>query len=426
MSKHPTTDGRFTIRWRDEEKVHRSKTFDLEADADAWQDQVRRLKQTGQLHRLTSGTITLSQFVADTVVPEYFALLAPKTRKWYAYLLSCHILPELGLIPLRSITAKRIRQWQVKRAKSGAGKYALNRALVLIGQILQYAAEDDELETNVAANVRPLKLDPVDGVVPLAPLTIERIRSHLDETRDRAIVALLAYAGMRPGEIWALRWGDIKQRTIHVQIATDGEGGTKPTKTLAKRSIKILGPLADDLQAWRRETTGSTAARARVFPAATSTRVATKDTMDNWRDRDVWAPAMRRAGVEYQRPYDLRHSFASLLLAEGRTIHAVARQLGHDPKLTLSTYGHVIAEFEDMPSIDAVEQILAARKAIDELPDLVVVPTDVDCSRCGAYRGAHCTAPAGRIRDTDPHVVRIRDARRAATLKRFKHLETTV
>jgi integrase len=43
------------------------------------------------------------------------------------------------------------------------------------------------------------------------------------------------------------------------------------------------------------------------------------------------------AGLEHGRPYDLRHSFASLLLHEGRSVIYVARQLGHDARLTLST-----------------------------------------------------------------------------------------
>ena len=53
----------------------------------------------------------------------------------------------------------------------------------------------------------------------------------------------------------------------------------------------------------------------------------------------------------------LRHSFASLLLHEGRSVIYVARQLGHDPRLTLTRYGHVIDELEDQPRTDAEETI---------------------------------------------------------------------
>jgi site-specific recombinase XerD len=48
---------------------------------------------------------------------------------------------------------------------------------------------------------------------------------------------------------------------------------------------------------------------------------------------------MPRAGLSSGRPYDLRHSFASLLLHEGRDVISVARQLGHGAELTLRTYG---------------------------------------------------------------------------------------
>jgi len=56
----------------------------------------------------------------------------------------------------------------------------------------------------------------------------------------------------------------------------------------------------------------------------------------------------------------LRHSFASLLLHEGRSVIYVARQLGHDPRLTLTRYGHVIDELEDQPRTDAEETIRQA------------------------------------------------------------------
>jgi len=69
------------------------------------------------------------------------------------------------------------------------------------------------------------------------------------------------------------------------------------------------------------------------------------------------------------RPYDLRHSFASLLLAEGRSVHYVARRLGHSPALTLSTYGHLFAEYEHADRIDAEAEIAQARAALEPTSD---------------------------------------------------------
>ena len=55
------------------------------------------------------------------------------------------------------------------------------------------------------------------------------------------------------------------------------------------------------------------------------------------------------AGLEAGRPYDLRHSFVSLLIHEGVSIVEVARQAGHSPEECLRTYAHTFEEF-DRPS----------------------------------------------------------------------------
>ena len=85
--------------------------------------------------------------------------------------------------------------------------------------------------------------------------------------------------------------------------------------------------------------------------------------------REVFNPACEAAGIDALRPYDLRHTFASLLLAEKRTVHYVAEQLGNSAVMTLRTYGRVIADYRDSQAIDADEEIRAARAAApDPLP----------------------------------------------------------
>jgi hypothetical protein len=65
----------------------------------------------------------------------------------------------------------------------------------------------------------------------------------------------------------------------------------------------------------------------------------------------------------------LRHSFASLLIHEGRhSIVDIAAQLGHDATMTLSTYAHVVAELRDAPKLGAEDQIRAARVSVMRAP----------------------------------------------------------
>lgn len=358
MSVAKQQNGKWIVRWRDDEGKQRGRTFDLKTDADDWDREMRRLKQRGLLHRVESGKSTLSEFVVGTMIPDHFSRKSPRTQAFYRELLAAHILNDLGPVPLRSLTPKRIREWQSRRLKSGAGPSNLNRALSLVGMILQRAAEDGELDANPVALVRPVPKEATDAVSPLAPATVELVRSHLD-LRDRTIVSVLAYAGLRPGEAFALRWQDIGRRTITVQRAVDGVGGIKRTKTGNVLPVKLLEPLAEDLRTWRRANPGVKPG-ALVFPIGPDRVVASKTAMDNWRARQ-WTAALKAAGVPYQRPYDLRHSFASLLLAAGHTIHYVSEQLRNSPRLVMSTYGHVIAEFEGQPALDPVATIEAAR-----------------------------------------------------------------
>jgi integrase len=124
-------------------------------------------------------------------------------------------------------------------------------------------------------------------------------------------------------------------------------------------SVRLLAPLAQDLREWRLAA-GRPADRALVFPREDG-EPWRKDDWDNWRGR-TWRSACTRTAVEpVPTPYHLRHSFASLLLADGRTLHYVAAQLGHSPEMTLRTYGHVIAECEDAPRVDAEAEIRRAR-----------------------------------------------------------------
>ncbi len=141
---------------------------------------------------------------------------------------------------------------------------------------------------------------------------------HLDAT----LVSVLAYAGLRPGEAIGLRWHDIGERTILVERSV-AFGQLKSTKTSSTRSVRLLGPLKDDLRAWR-DQASRTAETDLVFPAPDGSPW-NANRARNWRKR-AFAEAAAHAGVPPARPYDLRHSYVSLLIAQGATVVEVARQ----------------------------------------------------------------------------------------------------
>jgi hypothetical protein len=124
--------------------------------------------------------------------------------------------------------------------------------------------------------------------------------------------------------------------------------------------VRLLTPLAADLGVWR-AACGDVADDDPVFPDEHD-GVWTANGFEKWRQRR-FKFLLGAAGLSQGRPYDLRHSFASLLLHEGRDVIYVARQLGHGADLTLRTYGHVIEELADSPQLSAEEAIAHARSA---------------------------------------------------------------
>jgi integrase len=137
-----------------------------------------------------------------------------------------------------------------------------------------------------------------------------------------------------------------------------GGSRLKPTKTGQIRTVRILAPLAQDLNEWRLAS-GRPPEDALIFPARAGD-VWTDADYKNWRRRH-FIPAAKAASLAAPTPYDLRHGFASLLAAEGRSIYEIARQLGHKPSMTLDTYGHVLEELAGH-RIDVEQEIRATRE----------------------------------------------------------------
>ena len=161
---------------------------------------------------------------------------------------------------LRDLKAERIARWQAERLAAGAGPVAVRQALDLLGTLLQRAVEGERIATNPVRLVRRAPRPRREEVRPLAPATVEAMRSAASH-RDATLLSVLAYAGLRPSEALALHWSDVRAQTILVQRALS-LGEDADTKTHQHRTVRLLAPLRDDLERWRRSAPGNTL----VFP----------------------------------------------------------------------------------------------------------------------------------------------------------------
>ena len=79
-----------------------------------------------------------------------------------------------------------------------------------------------------------------------------------------------------------------------------------------------------------------------LFPASEGRRI----NIDNFRRRE-WAPALKAAGIEHRRIYDMRHTFATWSLAAGMSIFTLSRRMGTSVQMIDATYGHLAHDAED-------------------------------------------------------------------------------
>ncbi|MGH3041153.1 MAG: tyrosine-type recombinase/integrase [Gaiellaceae bacterium] len=356
---HPSGKVAWRVRWR-EGSVQRSHDFARKSDADAFDVDVRRRAQLGDLEMLEAGKQKLADLAREWWSTYAEPNLARKTLVMYASLWDRYVLPRLGGLELRRLSPAVIEGFQAELRREGVGDPTIIKTLTLLQGMLQRAVVWGRIPSNPVAPIRKPSQRRARAVQPISPATVEEIRGALlarGRLRDATLVSVLAYAGLRPGEALALRWGDIGERTILVDRAVS-LGDVKGTKTGKRRSVRLLAPLVADLAEWRLGC-GRPDDDAIVFPTSDG-RVWTESHWRNWRQR-VFAPAASSAGLQHFRPYDLRHSFVSLLFAEGRTVIEVARQAGHSPAMALATYGHVIEELEGAERRTAEDVIREAR-----------------------------------------------------------------
>jgi integrase len=187
------------------------------------------------------------------------------------------------------------------------------------------------------------------------------LRNPKHGLRDATLVSVLAYAGLRPSEALALAYEHIRERTILIEQKWVNGKILAGQKTIRPpRFLPLLGVLRADLHDY-----GLACGHAHGLIFAQADGAPWHDHgWRDWRER-VWQPACeavglasitnttivkdgkRRARRTYEGavPYDLRHSFASLLIHENKySIMQIAEWMGHSPFTLLNHYAHVIGD----------------------------------------------------------------------------------
>ena len=201
-----------------------------------------------------------------------------------------------------------------------------------------------------------------DQAAHLTAAMTSTMREKLEEGRQQASFALavcIAIApGMRRGEIFALEWGDVdsvRQRiSVSKAIKADGKLGS-PKSESSVRSVAIgsnLLKLLDEMHRWQSKNV-----HQKAWPKRNSVLCndkgghANMSTFEHW--WRAWADTNEWQGLRF---HDLRHSHATILIANGVDVKTTQMRLGHSSaEITLSVYAHAIplADSAAATSLDA-------------------------------------------------------------------------
>jgi integrase len=262
------------------------------------------------------------------------------------------LLAVFAATPLDRITVEGVDRYaRSKAAEGNLSNGSVNRTIEVLSQVMAQAVEYGHVSWNPAAGKRR-KLKTTTPERPF--LEPAQVAALLDaawglDSEDRArrryrrpLLATLAFAGLRVGELLSLRWRDVDLATGRIRV--------RVSKTDAGvRTVDVQPELRDELLAWKASTRHGEPGDL-VFPTSTGR----PDNRNNVRRR-VLVRAVERANKRIAEdggceplpdglsPHAMRRTFASWLVAEGEDPAYVMQQLGHtDPKMTLGLYAKAL------------------------------------------------------------------------------------
>jgi integrase len=301
--------------------------------------------------------------------------LAPSTKAQYREWLAVHVLPILGHLSIAELKPRLLQEWQDTRLEEGAGPAVLGKAQTLLGQILKKAVLPYEyLDANpVAALDKPEYAAREHRWITASE--VEAIRLwylERDDIGSATLVSVLAYVGPRPQAHLARLWTDLRPEPPKwVRSPAAGSGGLQissknsqgvilpGSKTSAQDRSFVYVPslVVADYKLWQEASLGT----GLIFPRAKDGEPWTKTDWDNWRSRLLkdgslgysFKQAARDVGLGRSlKPYDLRHTCATLCAAAGWNDVELGQQLQNSAETCARVYKHLLHEAPTGGTID--------------------------------------------------------------------------
>lgn len=337
IQKRP--NGKYRARYRDPDGKEHARHFDRKIDAQKWIKEVDASILTGQYVDPKAGEITLSDYFAKW---ELRQIWAPATRRTAKNALKRCSFKDL---PLKSIRKSHVETFVKEMHDAGLAVSTIKLNMRFVQMMLKSAVDDRLIPSNPTVGVKPPKAErSVEMVVP----DVEEVGALINaaERPLRLLVALCAFAGLRRGEAVAVQLGDFDfdAKTLAVQRQVrQSNGGSEfePPKHGSTRLVylpqQLLDLVNDHVENW-----GVRGPKKWLF--STSPDGPGRSYLD-----PHWRELKKKVGHDDLRLHDLRHFYASGLIAARCDVVTVQRALGHSSAtITLSIYAHLWKTAEDL------------------------------------------------------------------------------
>ena len=245
-----------------------------------------------------------------------------------------HLLSEFRDRPLGKFDKFICQDYLNTLAAKGYSQSIVSKAKTYLKAVLAEAVDQDYIAKNPAKKIKATSTKEVSKRS-LSPDEIGKLLNGM-EGRDRLILRIFLICGLRPGELFALRWKDWSSGELMVDESV-WRGEIGKTKTRGSMGyVSLSGSLEGDLREWRYGC-GSPGPEELIFKTKYGRPIGRGD----WLDRNL-KPAAERAGITGITLQALRRTFATQMQKCG-TVKDAQTQLRHaSPQLTVGTYMQAI------------------------------------------------------------------------------------
>lgn len=332
----------YEARYRDPAGRSRSKTFRTKAEARTYLARVESAKHAGTWIDPQRAKLRFSTWAEERAA---WSDLRPATRARADSLIRTHVLPEFGDVALGSITPLAVQSWINDLVEGGLSPSTVHGCYRLLGRIMSAAASAQLI---AASPCRDMTLPLIERAEMLFLTADELHRLALAAGSFSPLIYSAGYLGLRWGELAGLKRAriDTLRGALEVTETLNDVGGHLhfgPPKTkAARRRVSIPPFLASMLSDHLLARPGGPEALVFVGRDGAPLR------RTAFRTRH-WKPAVKKAGLpDALRFHDLRHTCASLLIAQGAHPKEIQARLGHSSiTTTLDRYGHLFPSLDE-------------------------------------------------------------------------------